>query len=285
MNALNKFVETIIVTPEQASMWLQQCPFPNQRPITQEWVTELAGLLRSGEWEGGMIKLHQVGDHWLLVDGHHRLLAISESGMSAWLHVERTLNSTMEQAKAAYWRTDENLPRSFRHAMKAGGFHLPHSDRVMFAARFIENGYRDAGNMHKLHSSSNKLRIVQEWQSEAEKFLSAIRGVPKSISGAIRTAGPLAVGLTLFRYDPEDADAFFRTLALNSGLKRGDPVHALLNFLSNPELKKRNQAYRARGVAHCWNTWKEGAALVLVRPTEDAEMRLVGTPIGKKTRR
>jgi hypothetical protein len=288
MKIENKSVEIVIVTPEQARIWLQECAFPKERPIRPEWVSELAALLKSGQWEGGLAKFHHVDGRWLQVDGHHRLLAIIEAGVPAWLIIERTHNSTLEAAQDAYNRTDGGIPRTFAEGMAVAGLSeqigiKPSlSGKILYAARFIENGYRDAGKMKALRSTEKKLHLIRRWSKEGARFYGAIKGIPASIGVPLKGAGPMAVCLLLLKHQPDDAEAFLRSLAANSGLKKGDPIHSLASFLSNPHTRQRTQAYRARATAMCWNAYRNGGTLLAIRPDEAGDLILLGTPIGDR---
>lgn len=68
--------EIVTVTPEVASVWLDQNT--NNRPLNKKRVTNLANVIARGEWElnGDSIRFSESG---VLLDGQHRLAAIVEA--------------------------------------------------------------------------------------------------------------------------------------------------------------------------------------------------------------
>lgn len=85
-------VERIHVTPELAREWLQKNT--RNRPLSKPYVRELKEDLLTGRWK----ETHQgVGfdTNGALVDGQHRLHAIAESGVPAWLPVTRGLDPSV----------------------------------------------------------------------------------------------------------------------------------------------------------------------------------------------
>lgn len=96
------WVEQALVTPELAAAWLEDVP--NARRIDENRVARYAADLRQGAWRmTGETLRFDWNDS--LLNGHHRLRAITRAGVSAWLLIVRGVDPTTKETQ------DTGLPK------------------------------------------------------------------------------------------------------------------------------------------------------------------------------
>src|SRR5690606_12147457 len=102
------------------------------------------------------------------------------------------------------------------------------------AAGIIANGM-EAPNYQKdpvkARSVDARLDSARHLWGLASRFEEMIQPAPHNVRNRLRNPGVLAVALMTVKYQPKLAEEFWRGLAENDGLRRGDPRHTLLNDL------------------------------------------------------
>lgn len=108
----NITTDLVLVTPALATELLSR-NLKNRRVRTRR-VTAFIAILRAGRWESHHqgIALDVEGN---LLDGQHRLMAIRDSGVSAWMNVSRGVSRT------AYHYIDTHATRSVEDATGISG--------------------------------------------------------------------------------------------------------------------------------------------------------------------
>jgi hypothetical protein len=104
----------VTVTPDMAKQWLEINPI--NRKLRQSWVSDLANMLRRGEW----ITTHQgiaFDDTGALIDGQHRLSAIVMADMPVEVMVTRDI------PREAFKVLDRGKSRSL-HDLTGHGTHI-----------------------------------------------------------------------------------------------------------------------------------------------------------------
>lgn len=110
-------VEDTYVTPELASEWLaatRQSEFRN-RKLDRTRVAFFRKLLRAGKLDLINDEICLTPEGWI-INGQHRLTAIAEEGVGAWLAVRRNLPAD------TFARIDTGKPRSAATALDIAGY-------------------------------------------------------------------------------------------------------------------------------------------------------------------
>lgn len=161
--------ETMFVTPEMAKRWLDGNK--NNRNIRKHKIAKFRSDLRNGEFKltHQGIAFNCNGD---LKDGQHRLTAIAQEGIGAWLQV-----STGLQTEAVMY-IDRGSPRSIHDNAKMTGFEV---SQTAIAIAHVAMG---APQCVKHSSSTSEREIVDFIRNRQEAFAFVERGRKKLLTKA-----------------------------------------------------------------------------------------------------
>ena len=279
------------VTPKLAKKWLHQNTFERQRNMRPLHRDTLAKEIQSGRFiQGTQIHFVQCDQDRFLVNGQHTLSAIVKSGIAVTLSVLVSDADTMEEVAALYSRHDNHLSRSILDAIKARDIHkqigmsLNQARKVASAVRFIQSGFRNSGG--RIHREEI-LSEIKNWEEEGNAFLTAIeKGYLDTI--LMMKASVLSIALVTFRHEEELAMKFWKQVANDDGLNRGDPRKTLHEFINMTRVKQGSiihnakvvtQPYTARAVAKAWNAFHAGKSLAHIQVADpNREIQIKGTP-------
>lgn len=89
----------------------------------------------------------------------------------------------------------------------------------------------------------------------------------------------MAVSLVTMRYQPSNAESFWRDLVWDDGLRKDDPRKVLLRYLQQHDTVGA-QATRQNILAasNAWNAAFEGRTIDHLKPTMTARLSIMGTP-------
>ncbi|MFA6134677.1 MAG: hypothetical protein WC869_11745 [Phycisphaerae bacterium] len=176
------------ITPEAAKRYLA-ANHPENRKVRRYWVKVLAGILKRGEYtpthQGAALDIFG-----RLVDGQHRLLAIVDSGIGAWMWVCRGL------PEHAFWLFDCGIKRSAADAL---GLSKDAAKVFRFIAAFVWGAPATHGQIKAIAESdlaAIHTDLVAFCPTTAKVFSTA----------AVRAAAVLTVA-----HDNNSADYVFRT--------------------------------------------------------------------------
>ncbi len=271
---LNANVE--LVTPETASKLLEHYQFENQRRLVDWQVNRLAKEMARGNFKPTSIVVahcEETNTHHLL-DGQHRLAAIRVYNHPVALFVNRIQVKTQAELNAWYGDLDRNRIRNLSDGLKVLNvaeetgipeYYLRHFSSAL---RVIADGFQSA----KIHSSERaedyqsitvRAQWLRDWQEEAQKTLTATEGAVRAIRDSLFRQSTLGVVLVTFRYQPEMAELFWKSVSENDGLKRGEATHTLYSYLIGERVTKIKSAVNinSRQVANCWNAFVDGREL------------------------
>lgn len=282
------------VTPNQASVWLKDCAFPGQRRLRPWHVKELENEMRKGRFLPVMpVGLVDCTDgKSYLVNGQHTLHAIVEYGAPVCQIVATYTGATYDDVVSLYSHFDTQNRRTFSDAASASGTvdrtGLTHTqlDALGGALEVIYSGFDKVGTDSRL-PVSDKLSFVEEWSPEMRLYAQTIAGA-NGFFKQMKRASVCAVAIVTIRYCPADrTDEFWRQVALDDGLKRGDPRKALREFLAGTMMSGGNAIGKkavtwwqmSRAVAHAWNAWQRGESLQFIRLAKAKKpIVILGTP-------
>jgi len=280
------------ISPERARQMLAEYHFDGQRPVARQHVEFLRRVAEQGRFDSGApLRIGVLDDRWLLLDGRHRLSAIAAGSVAFRLPVILTECNSMEEARAIYSRIDRGRGRSLGEAMRGLGMQeqsgLTETQFRLTAAclPLLGTGLAKAniaGAEISSRSAEQRADLMLEWAIGARLFFAATAGANNS---HFNRREVMAVALVTLIDMParELAAQFWRTAAMDDGLRANDPRKTLLTFLHSTPPSKSGIGRLAHGVAHCWNTWFRGGTLTLVRVTnESAPVRILGTRFARR---
>ena len=264
---------------------LAEANYAGQRPIRDHHVDDLAGQMQRGLF-GAATQLYFIrhGGRLHLVNGQHRLAAVIKADRDIEFQVAIEEVEAEDQLAAAYFRHDR-LARhrstaevlnavgvGDRYNLTAGMTKAVFMATPLLARRFERPNYqRDP----LIRDDSARLAVAQPWWSIAAQYEKLIAGAPKTVKKRLLNPQIVAVALVTIKHQPEKAAGFWRGIADNDGLRKGDPRHT---FLANDRSAHGINPVLAAVAATAWNAWFEGRKIGSIRVFEYSPIRISGTP-------
>lgn len=228
-----------VVTPSDASYWLENCNYEHQRPLRTWHASNLAKEMLAGRFEEKtQITFCRIGDEYMLTNGQHTLTAIKNSGVSILLSVVIHSVNTMEEVADNYAMKDTHLTRKFADSLVAHEEHLrlgiTITEMSWVAAAcayyaFMTREIVSKGATALTHSE--KLLITRK---HGELAVSALRVISNPAagnkSGFSNRKTTLAPMMFVYNTYPEMCREFYGEMFLDDGLRIGDPRKTLLEF-------------------------------------------------------
>ena len=287
----------IAISPDGASEMLAELNFPGQRGIDSRRVFGHLHAIIHGDWvESYPIHFAALPDGRIwLVDGQHRMKAISQSQSAVKVAVRIVDVESEQEARSFYAgfdgkgavRTNAQILDAVQLA-KTMGLSNRMTRAVYEAAPLLLNGLEPPhGNVKNqankdVHLQSAKLAAATNWAKEAAAYESAIKGAGPGFYEKLRKTGPVSVGLYTFRYQPKKACEFWQGVADNDGLRKGDPRHTLVQDLFVRNLATGSVRQRIQQSALAWNAFYEGRDLKIIKCVVGSVITLSGTPLNGK---
>lgn len=279
----------VLITPSLAETIIRKHNYANQRPLSKSHVGVLAEAMKNSDFrEYTSIGFAVRNGEPILVNGQHTLNAIALSGKSIWLsfHFDRVQDDA--EVEALYSTFDIGRKRQARDTMgsigEELGLHKKERDSLSSAVTFVNLGFRpisgkdSPARLYAARDFEFKKNLMREWGDEARLYFECITDAPKFNKEPLFRAFVVAVGLLTIREQPDNAIEFWRGVALDDGLRIGDPRKALVNWLkTNPAGKSPHLQHRA--AIACWNAWFDGRQLTKVYPRSSVSLEIHGTPI------
>jgi hypothetical protein len=286
-NFEHAFIE---ITPELAEQWLAN-PFEHQRGLRDHHVFLLAQEMEAGTFiPHSAIVFAELEGKSYLIDGQHRLKAISLYSRPVKMPVMRRAARSMKQIQEWYSSIDQGLRRTAHDAIRAQGLsgelgiNDTYASRLSGAVRLIASGFLDmtAGtgkdkNVRVRGARSNAFvsELLRRWAPEARAYFELVHGGESTNMHLFQRAPVIACGLLTIRYAPEKAQEFWSGMAQDDGLRAHDPRKRFLNWLRNG--KRMGPGKAARGFAVAWRAFLEDKELQLIRfePSKPLEIQSV----------
>jgi hypothetical protein len=242
------------ITPQLARKWLRG----NQRNrnLRRPRVRDLAAAMTRGEWRlnGETIKIAEDGT---LLDGQHRLTAISESGVTIESLVVFGL------PREAQDTVDTGRRRRLADVLKIERQPDPHALAAAVNLLFrYENGQRFDATRTGAPTPEQALDLIAR-----KPGIHTSVGVARHITHEI--GGPLGVFAALHciftDVDPLAADEFFRRLDDGANLPYGDAVLHLRRHIIRPRHETHKPYYMAGLIIKAFNYWRSGTQFEVLR--------------------
>lgn len=245
--------ELVYVTDDMAGKWLAT-NFGN-RPVRKAMVARIAGCIERGEFvfTAETVKFDRDGN---LIDGQHRLNAIVESGLGAWLLVVRGLS------REAAEFMDQGATRTIADVLGQRGVSNRHAVSAIARWRLLW----DLGSYSRHGKGSRDITRAEvvEYSHQNEDTLTLAAHQAASVARALGCGGSAVFGLMFNVFEEvsrKHALEFFAQLADGVGLTGGDPILTLRNRLIREGTKAYLPGELMYGICKAWNTWREGKTL------------------------
>jgi hypothetical protein len=79
------------------------------------------------------------------------------------------------------------------------------------------------------------------------------------------------------KHSPAQAYEFWEGIALDDGLRRGDPRKTFLIYIDNNDFKSRRNGVMVAGIP--WNHFYTGEKLAQIKLTDATQIKILGTPL------
>lgn len=281
---------TTMISPARAMEILEHLNWSRQRDVSQHWV----GVLRMARLKGQLTFLTLVyaelpDGSWVLVDGQHRLWALSDldQAIPAVIIVYEVGNE--RQLESLYLTFDRAKRRGPDVALKAKNV-LQKTERPdlvkrmngaipLLSAAFSPSYRADAGDLEDRSDAS------AEWLPWMESYIRLISSGAVADQRRMMRSSVAAVALATLRYAPSGrAEEFWSRAATQEMLTADDPRMRLMAFLREDRRQYGNQRGAIREVTYCayvaaaWNAYFEGRTLKILKASEP--VKILGTPYG-----
>jgi hypothetical protein len=288
----HSFIE---ITPALAEEWLTHS-FARQRTIRDHHVILLAEEMEAGTFiPHSAIVFADFDEKSYLIDGQHRLQAITLYNRSIKMPVMRKVATSMKQIEEWYASIDQGLRRTAHDAIRAQGLSgelgisETHAGRVSGAVRLIASGFIDmtAGvgkdkhvRMRGARSNALVSELLRDWAAEAKTYFDLVHGGETANMYLFLRAPVIACALLTLRHSPDRAKAFWSEMARDDGLRSHDPRKRLLTWLRSGKRIRPGNA--VRGFAVAWKAFLEGKELSLIRFDQSKPIEIVTVPLAEE---
>lgn len=279
----------VSISPALAERILAEANYARQRRVYGHHVALLADAMRRNRWTAGsQIAFGWLGGRLHLVNGQHRMHAIIAAQRTIEVQVLIEAVDTEAELAALYYRFDvQQRRRSTSEVLNAAEIAQQHglsagmTKAAFEAVALIGNGLKPINYQQepvKARSVDARLDAARAWWPTAGLFQQAIKRADTTLKAKLLSTGVVAVGLVTLRYQPEKAEAFWRGVAADDGLRVGDPRRTLIKDLMGRRLNVGRQAQAVIVSALAWNAFFLGKPLKILKVYEGADPKVLGTP-------
>jgi hypothetical protein len=277
----------VMMTPSQAQFIVDTQMWPRQRNLRRAHSAYLASAIQTGELWKLTLEFAELPDGTkMLIDGQHRLDALiqTKATLPAVVIVSRVADD--RGVAELYASIDRQATRSMSDALRAYAIVTESHVNVntlnklsagvaILSARFVHD------YSARTRSLVARAREVEDWLSEIETYVGWLTGNTKESWNLLTRSAVSAVALATIREQPDMAEQFWRAIANDDGLKKGEPAHTLLIWLrANPTRVHPNAIVYAQYVATAWNHFYDGGDIdKLIVRNKQAPVRIMGTRI------
>lgn len=243
------------VTPELAEKWLGVNT--HNRNVRMRLVSQFSGAMKRGEWflNGESIKFSATGK---LLDGQHRLLAVSESGETVEMLVVTGLEDASQETM------DTGAKRTMQDILKLRG--EVNTPALAATLRLHWRVVNDESVM-----SRNLAPSVQQllaWLEEHPDIREATRrgtNLIKSLPGGASSVYSTGIMLCSEK-DEDDTEYFVEALGSGAELSPQSPIlHLRRFFLKNTEKREKpRQEIQLAMWCKAWNAYRDGVDVQLL---------------------
>lgn len=253
------------VSPKQAQQYLSTST--GNRVLKESWVSVLVETIRKGEFvqNGEPIIFDDAG---VLIDGHHRLNAVSRAGSAVMMLVVR---GAPQNARGTI---DQGISRSLADALSLAGYK---SARNYAAALRVIRAWL-LGDWIRSSAGATGLRF-EEAMEYAQRFPRMQEIVA---SAAVTNKQTVVLGLVPATFsawrclcefiDREMVDAFSASLITGANLNEDDPIFAARRMLISDRARgvtRSDTWFHMRILMKAFDLWQDGKKIKLLRPDDE----------------
>lgn len=282
---------TTSMNPAQAGWIVQNLRYENQRDESRakRHIADLREMMQRGLWrQKDQIDFARLPDgQVILVNGHHRLRAQSESGQNILWNVVIHDCADMAAVGALYYTFDTVVRKRSVHNILngvnlAGDLDLAkqttaalfRSVPIIIAGMKVGSGLVEAARL-----IDDRLNAARQYADAARVLQGAFAPAPFNIKKRLFGGGVFAVALVTAKADPDRAYRFWRGIAENDGLKKADPRATLLKWMTFNESRSGLLSAPMIASALAWNAYIEGRNLGHIRVSGTAGVRIACTDL------
>lgn len=276
----------LTLTPRGAHQILDTMIYDKQRRTEKAHIATLAEEIRRDKFFGGtQIAFGQLPDSSLhLVNGQHRLRAVIEAQRQLEFQILIVPCADRQELDTLYYRFDTVMRRrtgaTVRGAIgfaKEWGITNGVAGGLWEAGPIIAHGLKSVpGGVFEPHlkTPDGRYEAIIPFQRQAVQFSEAVSLASAARKKRLTNGGVVAVALLTLRDQPDKALPFWCGVAENSGLQKGDPRHALVEYLGGTPLLIPNAAINV--CRNAWNNWFRNKAVKYLKATETDDVKLLG---------
>jgi len=281
--------------PSLAERALTEAHYDGQRRTRDHHVTLLADMMRRDKWStGSHIAFARLGDRLYLVTGRHRMHAVVASQRDIEFQVLIVEVQTMQEVAGLYYHFDvatrvrgtsdilNAVGAAEAYGLSKRGASAVYGAVPLIANRLTPLNYQT--DPVRVRSVDHRLDAAKAWWPYGVKFEEAIGPADAAVKAKMYRHGTFAVGMLTMKHQPDKAFAFWNGIALNDGLRRGDPRHTFLLDLANRAALGGQNVHGVIVPCAAWNAWFEGKSITHIKVTSTSVPRLLGTPFDGRRR-
>lgn len=286
----------VTLSASQAAIVIRECRYERQhRDLTAGGKTHigvLADIMRRNQWrKKDKLDFASIDGRLVILNGHHRLSAQAVSGATIeWTVVIHPCATEADLAALYYTfdtnqraRTNANILEAARLAEDIG-VNRTAAEALWRAVPLLAAEFdfaRTARDPLADRVIDRRLSSAHLYAAEIRLWADATGDAPAVVKKRLASQGALAVALTAYRFQRSRADEFYRGVAGNDGLRKGDPRHTYLRTMMADAGRPGDSRHTAGFAARAWNAWYAGKELHALKIVDSGKFRIAGTPIGR----
>lgn len=259
-------------TPAQANMVLKWCRYERQRDETKAkgHIATLAEDMRRGNWlPKSQLDFARLNSRLILVNGHHRMRAQVEAHADILWNIAIHDCASDGEVRSLYYRFDTNL-RKRSAANIIGGIGLAEDTglrkeiaaALWHSAQVIHDGmifrrYSPSGSKRAM-LADERVAVCRQYADEAKTMERLIALAPTHIRRKLKTISVFSVAMVTLKAEPATASEFWKGLAEDDGLTKGDPRKSLLVDMQSRTARNGLIAAPMMAAARAWNAYRAG---------------------------
>ena len=278
--------ESVLIGAEQADQIIRECCYERQRRINDDRALGLAEAIEHGTFlPNTQIAFALLHGRLILVNGYHRLTAVSLCRQAQPFRIEIYPCASAEDVDALYLRFDQ--PGGVRTLTQLGAALGLADDKLrqgsvtwlMRAIPLLMMRLERLPPLKRPRASRDLDRKKEEaklWKPWAVDYQSCLDGGISSRTNRYRNAGVVAVALVTLRYQNVMAKVFWAESVRDNALESDDPRHALHLHLATAKRSVQEFAL-AEACCNAWNAFFRNRRLTICK-TLGHPLRVLGTP-------
>lgn len=260
-------------------------------------VAVLAELMRRNLWERkDKLDFARIGGRLVLVNGYHRMNAQVEAAKNVeWTIVIHECKAEAD-VRRLYHKFDTNVrKRTDENIIQGSDFAAAHGlSKAMARALYgavpiistgLSNGRVDAAKtgLFDRRITDNRLALAAEYAPAAALYERMIDPSVGVVRRKLHLSTVAAVALVTISASAEVGADFWGGLALNDGLRRGDPRATLLQTMIDRDFGRGLAQSPILACTLAWNAYWERRDLKIIKLMTGRTLRLLGTSYTVRT--